>query len=47
MIILGVLLFILGWIFSISILVWVGIILAVVGAVLFILNRSGRGPLLY
>ncbi|HEY2205166.1 MAG TPA: DUF6131 family protein [Pseudonocardia sp.] len=42
MIVLGVILLILGFIFKISILWTIGIILLVVGAVLFLLGRSGR-----
>lgn len=42
MIILGIILLILGWIFSISILWTIGIILLVVGAVLWLLGGIGR-----
>lgn len=46
MIILGVILLLLGWIFSIQILWVLGIILLVVGAVLYLLGAVGRplGP---
>jgi hypothetical protein len=46
MIILGVILLILGFVFSISILWTIGIILVVIGAVLWLLGSMGRaiGP---
>jgi Family of unknown function (DUF6131) len=46
MIVLGVILLILGWILGISILWTIGIILIVVGAVLYLLGAAGRpiGP---
>lgn len=46
MIILGVILLILGFVFSISILWTIGIILIVIGAVLWLLGSMGRtiGP---
>jgi hypothetical protein len=46
MIILGVILLILGFVFSISILWTIGIILIVVGAILWLLGSMGRaiGP---
>ena len=46
MIVLGVILLILGWILSIPILWTIGIILIVVGAVLYLLGSVGRpiGP---
>lgn len=46
MIILGVILLILGFVFSISILWTIGIILVVIGAVLWLLGAMGRtvGP---
>jgi uncharacterized membrane protein HdeD (DUF308 family) len=42
MIILGVVLLVLGLVFSISILETIGVILLVVGAILWILGASGR-----
>lgn len=42
MIVLGALLLILGWVLGISILYTVGIILLIVGVVLFALGASGR-----
>lgn len=49
MIILGVILLILGFVFSISILWTIGIILIVIGAILWILGAAGRqiGPRKY
>lgn len=46
MIVLGVILLILGWILGINILWTIGIILLVVGAVLYLLGAVGRplGP---
>jgi hypothetical protein len=46
MIILGVILLILGFVFSISILWTIGIILVVIGAILWLLGSMGRaiGP---
>ena len=46
MIILGVILLILGFVFSISILWTIGVILIVVGAILWLLGSMGRaiGP---
>jgi hypothetical protein len=46
MFVLGIILLILGWIFSIQILWTIGIILLVVGAVLYLLGTVGRpiGP---
>ena len=46
MIILGVILLILGFVFSVSILWTIGIILIVIGAVLWLLGSMGRtiGP---
>ncbi|GAB3913337.1 hypothetical protein GCM10011575_20610 [Microlunatus endophyticus] len=46
MIILGIILLILGFVFSISILWTIGIILIVIGAILWILGAAGRqiGP---
>jgi hypothetical protein len=46
MFILGVILIILGAIFGAPVLYWIGVILAVVGAVLFLLGTAGRqlGP---
>jgi hypothetical protein len=46
MIILGVILLILGFVFSISILWTIGIILIIIGAVLWLLGSMGRavGP---
>jgi Zn-dependent membrane protease YugP len=42
MLVLGVILLLLGWLLNISILWTIGIILLVVGAVLFILGSVGR-----
>ena len=42
MIILGVILLILGLVFSISILWWIGIVLIVVGAIFALLGATGR-----
>lgn len=42
MIVLGVILLVLGLIFGISILTWIGIVLLVVGAVLALLGSTGR-----
>ena len=42
MIILGVVLLILGLLFNIGILWTIGIILLIIGAVLFLLGRAGR-----
>jgi hypothetical protein len=42
MIILGVILLVLGFLLSIPILWTIGIILLIVGAVLFLLGRTGR-----
>lgn len=42
MIVLGVILLLLGFFLHISILWTIGIILLIVGAVLFVLGRSGR-----
>jgi len=42
MIILGVVLLILGLLFNIGILWTIGIILLIIGAVLFLLGRTGR-----
>jgi hypothetical protein len=42
MIILGIILLILGWVFSIPILTTIGIILLIIGAVLWILGSVGR-----
>lgn len=42
MIVLGVILAILGYIFGISIIMWVGVVLIVVGAVFWILGSTGR-----
>lgn len=42
MIILGVILAIIGWLASISILVTIGVILVVVGVVLALLGSTGR-----
>lgn len=46
MFVLGIILLILGWIFSIQVLWTIGIILLVVGAVLYLLGSVGRpiGP---
>jgi hypothetical protein len=46
MIVLGVILLILGWLLSINILWTIGIILIVIGAVLYLLGSVGRpiGP---
>lgn len=42
MIILGIILLLIGWLASISILTTIGIILIVIGAVLWILGATGR-----
>lgn len=42
MLILGVILALLGWILGISVLLYIGVILAVVGAVFWILGSTGR-----
>ena len=42
MIILGIILLLIGWLAHLSILTTIGIILVVVGAVLFLLGASGR-----
>ncbi|MFC4015261.1 hypothetical protein ACFOY2_49170 [Nonomuraea purpurea] len=42
MIILGIILLILGWIFSIAVLYTIGIILIIVGVILLILGAIGR-----
>lgn len=42
MIVLGAILLILGWVLGISILYTIGIILLIVGVVLFALGASGR-----
>jgi hypothetical protein len=42
MIILGIILLLIGWLASIPILTTIGIILVVIGAVLFLLGASGR-----
>lgn len=43
MLILGVLLIVIGWLLGIGILETIGIILAVVGAVLLVLGAAGHG----
>ena len=42
MIVLGAILLILGLIFGISILTYIGVVLLVIGAVFWILGRAGR-----
>jgi membrane protein implicated in regulation of membrane protease activity len=42
MILLGIILLVLGLIFGISILTWIGVVLLVVGAVLALLGSTGR-----
>jgi len=42
MIVLGAILLILGLIFGISILTYIGVVLIVIGAVFWLLGRSGR-----
>jgi hypothetical protein len=42
MIILGIILLLIGWLASISILTTIGIILVVIGLVLFLLGATGR-----
>lgn len=42
MIVLGVILLVLGVVFGISLLTWIGVALLVVGAVLWIAGASGR-----
>jgi hypothetical protein len=42
MIILGIILLLIGWLANIGILTTIGIILVVIGAVLFLLGASGR-----
>ena len=42
MIVLGVILLILGILFGISILTYIGVVLIVIGAVFWLLGRSGR-----
>ncbi|MFZ0833121.1 MAG: hypothetical protein WAM92_08580 [Mycobacterium sp.] len=42
MIVLGIILAILGWIFGLSWLLWIGIVLIIIGAVLWILGSVGR-----
>lgn len=41
MIVLGIILLLIGWLASISILTWLGIILIVVGVVLMVMGRMG------
>jgi hypothetical protein len=41
-IVLGIILVLIGWLASISILTTIGVILVIVGAVLWILGASGR-----
>ena len=43
MIVLGLVLMLLGFVLSIPLLWTIGLILAIVGAVLYLLGRSGRG----
>ena len=43
MIVLGVILLVLGWIFGISILWTIGIIVLIIGVVFFVLGQLGRG----
>ncbi|GAA4742567.1 hypothetical protein [Gordonia alkaliphila] len=42
MILLGVILLILGWLFSLAILTYIGVALVVIGAVLWIAGAIGR-----
>jgi hypothetical protein len=42
MIVLGAILAILGWVFGISILLYIGVALVVIGAVLWILGGTGH-----
>jgi hypothetical protein len=42
MIVLGIVLLVLGWLLSVGILQTLGIILIVIGAVLFLLGRTGH-----
>ncbi|GAB3059594.1 DUF6131 family protein [Monashia sp. NPDC004114] len=42
MIILGIILLLIGWLANIGILTTIGIILVVIGAVLFLLGATGR-----
>jgi Family of unknown function (DUF6131) len=42
MIILGLILLLVGWLAKISILTTIGIVLVIVGAVLFVLGTTGR-----
>ncbi|MGZ5378454.1 MAG: hypothetical protein ACXWD3_00180 [Mycobacterium sp.] len=42
MIVLGVILAILGWVFGMSILIYIGVVLVVIGAVFWILGSVGR-----
>ena len=42
MIVLGLILLLIGWLANISILTTIGIILVIIGAVLFLLGATGR-----
>ena len=42
MIVLGIILFVLGWVTGYSILTTIGIVLLVIGVILFALGASGR-----
>jgi len=41
MIILGLILAIVGWLTSISVILWIGVVLLVVGAILWLVGASG------
>jgi len=43
MLILGLILLVLGWLFGISILTTIGVILILIGAVLWVANAAGHG----
>jgi hypothetical protein len=40
---LGLILFILGWVLAIPLLFWIGVVLLVVGAVLLVASHAGHG----
>lgn len=42
MLLLGVLLLVLGFVFAVPILWWIGIVLVIIGAVLWVLGSTGR-----
>jgi hypothetical protein len=42
MLILGLILLIIGWVVGISLLVWIGVVLLLVGAVLLLTRPGGR-----